>query len=163
MKKYIWHIIIILIALVIGISAYYYGKSTVKNTISYKEIKLSNKIIDSIKGTVKPIEKEVIKYVQAREKLKKQEKEIVYPEEECKEIVDNLQQQLENCDKVVELKDTIIYKERLVIQYKDKIIEKMVVKKPKPFGIGFQAGYGTNGKEFFPYVGGGVSYNFARF
>lgn len=163
MKKYIWHIVIILIALVIGISSYYYGKSKAKTTISYREVKLSEKAIDSIKKTVKPVEKEVIKYVQAREKLKKQEKEIVYPEEECEEIVENLQQQLENCDEVVKLKDTIIYKERLVIQYKDKIIDNTVVKKPKPFGIGFQAGYGTNGKEFFPYVGAGVSYNFARF
>src|SRR5690606_621559 len=121
-----------------------------------KEIKYTQKQIDSIKATVKPIEKEVVKWIEKREELKKKEKEIVYPEEDCKEIVDNLKEQLENCDTVVQLKDTIIYKERLVIEYKDKIIEKMVLPKQKPFGIGFQVGYGTNGKEFFPYVGAGV-------
>ncbi len=36
-------------------------------------------------------------------------------------------------------------------------------KKPKPFGIGIQIGYGTNGSDFKPYVGAGVSYNFIRF
>ena len=36
-------------------------------------------------------------------------------------------------------------------------------KKPKPFGIGVQIGYGTNGSDFKPYVGAGVSYNFIRF
>ena len=75
-----------------------------------------------------------------------------------KEIVDNLKEQLENCDEIVQLKDTIIYKERIVIEYKDKIIETKP--KPKPFGIGVNAGYGINGE---PYIGVGVSYNLIRF
>jgi outer membrane protein W len=36
-------------------------------------------------------------------------------------------------------------------------------KKPKPFGIGVQIGYGTNGADVKPYVGAGISYNFIRF
>lgn len=152
--------LILILLFVIGLSAFYYGKSKAEHSVEYKEIKYTQKQIDSIKATVKPIEKEVVKWLEKREELKEKEKEIVYPEEDCKEIVDNLKEQLENCDTVVQLKDTIIYKERLVIEYKDKIIEKMVLPKQKPFGIGVNAGYGIDGK---PYVGVGVSYNFLRF
>lgn len=153
-------VLILIVLLVIGLSAFYYGKSKAEHSVEYKEIKYTQKQIDSIKATVKPIEKEVVKWLEKREELKEKEKEIVYPEEDCKEIVDNLKEQLENCDTVVQLKDTIIYKERLVIEYKDKIIKKMVLPKQKPFGIGVNAGYGINGK---PYVGVGVSYNILRF
>lgn len=41
--------------------------------------------------------------------------------------------------------------------------EKLKAKKPKPFGIGIQIGYGINGADFKPYVGAGISYNFIRF
>lgn len=163
MKKYIWQIIVLVVAIVIAILAYFYGKSQAKTDIQYKEYKLTQKRIDSIKSTITPVEKEVIKYVEKREQLKKKEKTIVYPIEDCKEIVDNLKEQLENCDQVVKLKDTIIYKERLVIHYKDKLIDKMVFPKPKRFGVGFQVGATTDLKEVRPYIGVGVSYNLIRF
>jgi len=147
----------------IGFSTYHYGVSKAIHTIEYREVKITQKKIDSIKSTVKPIEKQIVVYQEKRESLKKKEKEIIYPKEDCKEIVSNLKDQLANCDTIVQLKDTIIYKERLVIEYKDKIIEKMVLPKPKPWGIGIQAGYGLNGKDLCPYVGVGISYNLIRF
>lgn len=163
MKKLIPKILFIIGSVIIALTAYFYGKSQTKTDVQYKEYKLTEKRIDSIKNTIAPIEKEVIKYVEKREQLKKKEKTISYPQEECKEIVNNLKEQLANCDNVTQLKDTIIYKERLVIQYKDKLIDKMVFPKPKRFGVGFQVGATTDLKEVKPYVGVGVSYNLIRF
>lgn len=128
-----------------------------------KYVKTIEKQIDTVEIEIAKV-KEVIKEKEKeRVKLKEQEKEIIYNEVECSEIVDNLKKQLENCDTVVQLKDTIIYKKEIVIEYKDKIIDKMVIPKPKPFGIGVQVGATTNLKEVKPYVGIGISYNLIRF
>jgi len=155
--------LILIVLFVIGISAFYYGKSKAETKIEYKTIEVIKEKIDTVKVEITKVEKEVEKKQKQRKQLQKKEQDIVYPIEDCKEIVDNLKEQLENCDTIVQLKDTIIYKELEVIKYKDKIIEKMVLPKKKPFGIGFQLGYGTNGKEFMPYIGFGVSYNIANF
>jgi len=163
MKKYIYHIAILAITVIIVLSAYFYGKSQAKTDVQYKEYKLTQKRIDSIKLTIPPVEKEIVKWLEKRKELKIKEKQIVYPVEDCKEIVDNLKDQLANCDTIVQLKDTIIYKERLVVQYKDKLIDKMVFPKSKRFGVGFQVGATADLKKIKPYVGVGVSYNLIRF
>ena len=163
MKKYIPHLIILAIAILIGLSAYYYGKSKAKVEIEYKEIKVIEKQIDTVRVEIVKIEEKIIYKEKERKRLKEEEKNIIFNEEECKEIVDNLRNQLYNCDEIVVYKDSIIEKERIVIEYKDNIIEKMVIPKPKPFGVGVQIGATTNFKEVQPYIGVGVSYNLIRF
>ena len=49
------------------------------------------------------------------------------------------------------------------IEKLEKDNSTLKAKKPKPFGIGVQIGYGTNGSDVKPYVGAGISYNFIRF
>lgn len=164
MKSKIKYIVIgLLIVLTIGFSTYYYGKSKAEKEVVYKEIKVYETQIAKEEKEVSKIEDKVVKKTKERKQLQEKEKTIDYPKEDCKEIVDNLKEQLENCDSIVVYKDNIIEKERIIIEYKDKIIEKMVIPKPKPWGIGIQAGYGTDGKEFFPTVSVGVSYNILRF
>lgn len=128
-----------------------------------KYVKTIEKRIDTIYLDRKVIEKEIVYKYKYRDKLKEEEVKIVYPKEQCKGIVDNLKEQLANCDSIVALKDKIIVKTDSVIIYKDKIIDKLVVPKPKPFGIGIQVGATTDLKEVKPYIGLGVSYNLIRF
>lgn len=146
----------------IGFSAYYYGKSKAGHTIEWKEIRYTQKQIDSLRLTIKPIEKEIIVYKDRWRTLKEKETEIVYPEE-CDEIVENLKEQLENCDTITRLQEKIIYVDREIIKKQEVIIEKMVLPKPKPWGIGVQVGYGVNRKDPQQYIGVGISYNFIRF
>jgi len=146
----------------IGFSAYYYGKSKAGHTIEWKEIRYTQKQIDSLRLTIKPIEKEIIVYKDRWRVLKEEEVKIEYPEE-CDEIVENLKEQLENCDTITRLQEKIIYVDREIIKKQDVIIEKMVLPKPKPFGIGVQVGATTDFNKIHPYIGVGISYNFIRF
>ncbi|AXF52398.1 MAG: outer membrane insertion C-terminal signal domain protein [Caudoviricetes sp.] len=160
----IWQVLGIL---ALALLFYFLGGYFTKEKITYKDrikvVKTLEKEVKKEDNQIKEVEKKVTEYKKERKKLQDKEKEIVYPKEQCDEIVDNLKKQLENCDTIVKLKDTIIYKERLKIEYKDRIIDNMVIDKPKRFGIGIQAGYGTNGKEFYPTISVGVSYNLIRF
>lgn len=131
-----------------------------KEVIKY--VKTIEKHIDTLYLERKVIEKEIVYKEKYRDKLKEELKKIVIPDT-CKEIIRNYEHQLANCDSIVALKDKIIVKTDSVIVYKDKIIDKLVIPKPKPFGVGIQAGYGTNGKEFYPTISVGVSYNLIRF
>ena len=126
-------------------------------------VKTIEKRIDTLYLERKVIEKEIVYKEKHRDKLKDEEDKIVYPKEQCKEIVDNLKEQLANCDSIVLLKDKIIVKTDSIVVFKDKIIDKLVVPKPKPFGIGIQVGATTDLKEVKPYIGVGVSYNLIRF
>lgn len=139
--------------LIIGISCYYYGKSQVK----VKEVKVIERKIDTVKVEIFRIERKVVEKEKQREELKEKELAIIF-DDNCIEIVDNLKAQLANCDSVVVFKDKIIEKERLIIEYKDVIINSKP--KIKPFGIGVQTGVDMYGK---PYFGAGVSYNVFRF
>lgn len=128
-----------------------------------KYVKTIEKRIDTLYLDRKLIEKEIVYKYKYRDKLKEELKNIVIPDT-CTEIVRNYEQQLANCDSIVALKDKIIVKTDSVIIYKDKIIDKLVVPKPKPFGIGVQAGATTTDfKEVKPYIGIGISYNLIRF
>lgn len=160
MKKYI---LILLALLFVGVSTYYYGVSQAETKIEYKEIRLTQKQIDSLKATIKPIKQEIIVYKDRWKVLKEKETEIVYDTIICKEIVDNLKEQLENCDSIVSEQDKIITITDTIIKRQEVIIEKMVLPKKRPWGVGIQAGYGTDGKDFRPTIGVGVSYNFLRF
>lgn len=160
MKKYIPQIVVLVIAIILSAAFYYYGVSQAETKIKYKEVKASKKQLDSIKATVKPLEKIVTKYKEKKEKAREAEKSIVYDTINCKEIVSNLKEQIALGDTIVEYQDKIIYIDREVIKTQEVLIDKMVLPKPKPFGIGFQVGYGINGK---PYIGGGVSINLISF
>lgn len=127
-----------------------------------KYVKTIEKRIDTLYLERKVIEKEIVYKEKYRDKLKEEEKLIIY-DTICNEIVDNLKLQLSNCDSIVALKDKIITKTDSVIIYKDKIIDKLVVPKPKPFGVGLQVGATTDLKEVKPYIGIGISYNLIRF
>ena len=136
----------------------------------YKDTKEVIKYIRTIEKQTDTVYQERIVYEEKikekekqREKLKEKEKEIVYDEEECKEIVDNLKEQLANCDTIVEYKDVIIRKTDTIVMFKDKIIDQLVVPKKKPFGIGVQVGATTDLQEVKPYIGIGISYNLIRF
>lgn len=146
---------------------YFLGTYFTKKKVIYQErikvVKTLEKEVKKEDKQIKEVEKKVTDYKKERKKLQDKEKEIVYPKEQCEEIVANLKKQLENCDTIVKLKDTIIYKERLKIEYKDRIIDKLVIPKPKPFGIGVQVGVTSDFKEVKPYIGIGVSYNLIRF
>jgi hypothetical protein len=45
-----------------------------------------------------------------------------------------------------------------------KVVTNTIVKnkKPKPWGLSLQAGYGWDGNKFTPYVGAGISYSVIR-
>lgn len=132
-----------------------------KEVIKY--VKTIEKRIDTMYLERKVIEKEIVYKEKYRDKLKEELKKTVIPDT-CKEIVRNYKQQLANCDSIGALKDKIIAKTDSVIIYKDKIIDKLVIPKKKPFGVGFQAGVTTTDfKEVKPYVGIGISYNLIRF
>lgn len=151
----------IIILIIVGVFSYRYGKNQSESNIEYVEV--VKKQIDTLKIQLPPIEKKIIVYKEKNKKLKEEESKIDYPEEECKEIVDNLKEQLANCDTIVEYQDKIIYIDREIIKYQEVIIDNKVKYKPKPIGVGFQAGYGTDGKKMTPYVGAGVSVNFLNF
>lgn len=157
-KKYI---ITLVILLIIGISAYYYGKSKATHTIETKEVKRIEKEIDTVYMEVKEIKEVIKEKKEEREILQEKEMAIKY-DSICDEIVDNLKQQLANCDETIVYKDRIIEKLDTVIMYKDRILE-IPMKKVKPWGVGIQVGTTTNFKEVKPYVGIGVSYNVIRF
>lgn len=146
---------------------YFLGTYFTKKKVIYQDrikvVKTLEKEVKKEDKQIKGVEKKVTEYKKERKKLQDKEKEIVYPKEQCDEIVDNLKKQLENCDTIVKLKDTIIYKDRLKIEYKDRIIDNMVIDKPKRFGIGVQIGTTTDLKEVKPYIGIGISYNLIRF
>jgi|SRR5690606_558091 len=160
-KTFYTALVILILLFGIGFSAYYYGKSKAEHTIEWKEIRYTQKQIDSLKSTIKPVEKEIIVYKDRWRVLKEEEVKIEYPEE-CDEIVENLKEQLENCDTITRLQEKIIYVDREIIKKQEVIIEKMVLPKPKPWGVGVHLGYGTDGKDLQMYVGAGVSYNFIR-
>lgn len=153
---------ILITLLIVGLSAYFYGKSKAEHTIEWKEIRYTQKQIDSLKSTIKPIEKEVIVYKDRWRTLKEKELLIEY-DTVCNEIVENLKEQLEHCDTIVNLQEKIIYIDREIIKKQDVIIEKMVLPKPKSWGVGIQAGATTDFRNVQPYIGVGVSYNFIRF
>lgn len=131
-----------------------------KEVIKY--VKTIEKHVDTLYLERKVIEKQIVYKEKHRDKLKEEEKLINY-DTICNEIVDNLKEQLANCDSIVDLKDKIIYKTDSVVIYKDKIIDRLVVPKKKPFGVGIQVGATTDLKEVKPYIGVGVSYNLIRF
>lgn len=156
-------IAVLILFFAIGFSFYHYGKSLAKTDIVYKEIRASKKQIDSLKATLKPNEVKVIEYKERKQKAKEKEKSIVYNKEECKEIVENLKQQISDCDTVVKYQDKIVFVDKEIIKEQEILIDKLVVPKKRPWGIGVQTGYGTNGKDLQPYIGVGVSYNLIRF
>lgn len=131
-----------------------------KEVIKY--VKTIEKRIDTIYLDRKVIEKEIVYKEKYRDELKEELKKILIPDT-CKEIVRNYEHQLANCDSIVSLKDKIIIKTDSVIVYKDKIIDRLVVPKSKPWGVGVQVGATTNFKEVKPYIGIGISYNLIRF
>lgn len=161
--KYIGLIAALMLLIISGFIGYQYGKTQVKTTIVEKKIKITQKQIDSLKATLKPIEKEIVKYKEKRAELQKKEIEITYPKEECKEIVENLKQQLSNCDSVTAYQDKIIYVDREIIKNQDMIIDLKEIPKQKRFGVGIQVGYGITDKQLSPYIGVGISYNILRF
>lgn len=156
----------------------YYFTDKYKDTKEViKHVNLTEKQIDSIKKSIKPIlvevevfKNEIKKKEDRREELKKQLEKIVVPDT-CKEIVLNYEHQLKNCDsinllnnKIIGNKDIVIGKQEDIINKQNNIISVLEVpKKPKPFGIGVQVGITTDTKEVKPYVGLGVSYNLIRF
>ena len=131
-----------------------------KEVIKY--VNLTEKQIDSVKKSIKPIVIRIKEKEKHRDKLKEELKKIVITDT-CAEIVRNYEQQLANCDSIVGLKDKIIVKTDSIVIYKDKIIDKLVVPKVKPFGVGVQVGATTDLKQVKPYIGVGVSYNLIRF
>lgn len=134
---------------------YHLNRKSPKEVVKY-ELK-----IDTLYQERKVIEKEIVYKTKWRDKLIEQEKEIIYDTIICKEIVDNLKDQLENCDSIVKLKDKVIYITDEVVVEKDKIIE--VYKKPKHkwFSVGVQGGYNPIDKK--PYYGVGVGINLINF
>lgn len=162
-KNLLTAIAVLVLSVVVAFSFYNYGKSQVKTNIVYKEVKASKKQIDSLKATLKPNEKKVVEYKQRKEKAKSEEKSITYNKEECKEIVENLKQQIADCDTVVKYQDKIVFVDKEIIKEQEILIDKLVVPKKRPWGIGVQGGYGTNGKDLQPYIGVGISYNLIRF
>ena len=134
---------------------YHISRKSPKEVIKYE------KTIDTLYLERKVIEEKIVEKVKWRDKLIEQEKEIVYDTIICKKIVDNLKEQLSNCDSIVVFKDKIITKTDSVVVFKDKIIE--VYKKPKHkwFSVGVQGGYNPIDKK--PYYGVGVGINIFNF
>lgn len=157
-KKYI---ITLVMLLIIGISAFYYGKSKAEIKYDKQEVVRYEKEIDTVYLEVEKIKEVIKEKKEERITLKEKEMAIKY-DSICDEIVDNLKAQLKNCDETVVYKDRYISKLDTVIMYKDRILE-IPIKKVKPWGIGVQVGTTTDFKEVKPYVGVGVSYNLIRF
>lgn len=164
MREFRLFVILLVGLVVVGVSAYYFGRSSANTVELVKTIDLTTKQVDSLKKTIKPIIKEVVVYKERTEKLKKEEKEIIYNEEECEEIVSNLKNQIANQDTIIVKQDSLVFIEKTIIQKQDTIIKLMdLPKKQKRFGISVQAGYGIAGKELQPYIGVGISYDIFRF
>lgn len=161
--KYIGLIAALMLLIIAGFIGYQYGKAQVKTTIVEKKIKITQKQIDSLTATIKPTENKIVRYKEKRAELQNKEVEITYPKDDCKEIVENLKQQLSNCDSVTIYQDKIIYVDREIIKKQDVIIDLKELPKQKRFGIGVQVGYGLTEKQLSPYIGVGVSYNILRF
>ncbi|MEG0984644.1 DUF6808 domain-containing protein, partial [Algoriella sp.] len=130
-------------------------KTVYKDKIVYKDS------IRTITKTIEGKEKEVIRYRDRVNYLKKKEKEIIYDTAICAEIVSNLKEQINNQDTIIFKKDSIIYLTNEIINYQEKIIN--IKPKPKRFGLGIQAGYGISNERFSPYLGAGISINILRF
>lgn len=159
MKKLIPYIIIAILVFILI-------KECTKNPeqkIIERQIKLTTKQIDSLKSTLKPLTKEVVVYKEKYAKIKEKDRTINYDTIVCKEIVENLKEQIKTCDsivknqdKIIVIKDSIQIKYEKIIEFKDVLIDK----KQKKFGIGIQSGLDHKGK---PYLGVGISYNLFGF
>lgn len=152
------------IGIVICIIGYLLGTFNTKTSVSIKDdkkaVKTIEKKIDTVYIDIVKLEEKVIEKVIEREKLVEMEKEIVYDEKECSEIVENLKEQLEIADEVIDLKDELLMKKDTIIIHQKEIIEiKEFKTKPKRIGIGVQTGLGFDGKDIKPYVGIGISIN----
>lgn len=155
------HIGICIIICTIG---YLIGTFNAKTSVSIKEdkkvVKTLEKKIDTVYVEVVKIEEKIIEKIVEKEKLIEVEKEIVYDEEECSKIVDNLKEQLIIADEVIVLKDELLLKKDTIIIHQKEIIEiKEFRQKPKRIGVGIQTGYGFDGKDIKPYIGVGISIN----
>ena len=152
-----------------------------KTKIEYieKEIKLSQNKIDSIKNSVKKDTEIVIKWKEKIKEVEKDYKDIKPPTDTiCNKVYqeyvksnNNLKTQISLKDSVIRIQDTIIKKQNLQLVLKDDVISKKDIQidllnqnkkvKQKRIGIGLQAGMTVNSdREFKPYIGGGISYNF---
>ena len=157
MKKLIPYIIIAILVLILFKEC----TESPEQKIIEKQLKLTNKQIDSLKATLKPLTKEVIVYKTKYAKIKEKEHTIEYDTIVCKEIVDNLKQQIEICDSIVKNQDKIIViKDSIQIKYEKVIEYKDVLKKDKRFIIGPQIGIDHKGQF---YGGVGISYNLFGF
>ena len=145
----------------VGAIFYFIGRKDEKIKTVYKDKVVYKYSIRTITKTIKGKEKEVVRYRDRVDKLKKKEKEIIYDTAICAEIVSNLKEQINNQDTIIVKKDSIIYLTNEIINYQEKIIN--IKPKPKRFGIGIQTGYGFTQDKITPYVGVGVSFNLVRF
>lgn len=150
--------------IIICIIGYLIGTFNAKTSVTIKEdrkaVKTIEKRIDTIYIDVVKLEEKVIEKIVEREKLIEVEKDIIYDDEECAEIVENLKEQLEIADEVIVLKDELLMKKDTIIIHQKEIIEIKDFKiKPKRIGVGIQAGMGFDGKDIKPYVGIGISIN----
>jgi len=143
---------------------YYFGRLDEKVVYKKEFVKITQKQIDSIKSTVKPIEKEVIKYKDRVQDLKDKVKDIPYPEE-CEEIVQYKDSIIHTQDTIIVKQDSVIYLWKEIEDKQQDIINVLPkIKKQKRFGIGVQGGYGVTQDGFgIPYIGIGASYNLIRF
>lgn len=157
MKNLIPYVIIVILVLILFKEC----TETPEQKIIEKQLKLTNKQIDSLKATLKPLTKEVIVYKTKYAKIKEKEHTIEYDTIVCKEIVDNLKQQIEICDSIVKIQDKIIViKDSIQVKYEKVIEYKDLLKKDKRFIIGPQIGIDHKGQF---YGGVGISYNLFGF
>lgn len=155
------HVAICIIICIIG---YLIGTFNTKTSVSIKDdkkvVKSLEKRIDTVYVEVVKLEETIVEKVIEREKLIEVEKDIIYDEEECTEIVENLKEQIQIADEVIDLKNELLMKKDTIIIHQEKIIEiKEFKTKPKRIGIGAQVGYGFDGKDIKPYIGVGISIN----
>ena len=153
-RNYIFYIL-----LAVGVCLLFFkcGRDSVK--VHIKEKKVIEQRIDTIKGEVQVVEKEVVKYKDRLIKLKEKELEIVYDTIACKEIVDVLKEQIHTSDTIIQLKDTIIYKEREIVKETEKIVNICGKSRGQKLNWGLIGGYNFDGKKFKPSVGVGISFN----
>ena len=159
-KKYIGYILILIAIILVS---YFLGRKDKEIVYNKEFVKITQKQVDSIKATIKPIEKEVIVYKDKVDKLKEKTKQIPIPKE-CEEIVNYK-------DSIIHIQDTIIIKQDSIIYLWKEVDKKQTdiinilpkAKDKKRFGIGLQGGYGITEKgNLNPYIGIGASYNLIR-
>ena len=150
--------------IIIAILFFILFKECTKNTeqrVIERQLKLTNKQIDSLKATLKPLTKEVVIYKTKYAKIKGKEPLIEYDTIVCKEIVENLKEQIKTCDSIVKNQDKIIViKDSIQVKYEKVIEYKDVLKKDKRFIIGPQIGIDHKGQF---YGGIGISYKLFGF